>query len=552
MQPPTNEAGKPGEEPGPVPTAGFDSALLDIIRTETVLSRLPIHNLAKKGSVNIQILKKTEMGEVELKWEVSYNARYGEARQLAYKLDTIVVNQRIDDAGRPLAKILRIGSLNEICAELGLAVDQGKNTRNIKNAFLQNVGTLITAEFQYRWNDGSEHFLKAGFTRYSVIFSGENLPDGRTADAVYVVFNNPFWEVLNNAPVRPLNRSYMKELPPAPQRFYEIISYKIFSALKNEYSFAKLLYSEYCTLSAQVRHYERQPVQDQMAKVLRPHKESGYIASVKYEATTDPLGNSDWLMLFTPGPTARAEYAAVHRGKSAPIDLDLPETEERSKRKTGPRQQRLKLKPAEEFTPQFQERGPAPSEPSADTAPEFDESLIAELAKRGIGEMESRKLLAKLAPGQPVMEQLEYADAVLRNPKSPIRNPPGFYISRLQENFPVPEHFETSAKRKLREEAERRRNEERVERETLEIAYGEYCRNEIDRYVAEQVPAPDFAKLVSRETSRLKADRSTHLPPDTLRAMAERAVKKRLAEQIPIPLLTFDQFRDREGSGRDL
>jgi len=84
---------------------------LELIRTETVLSRLPVHNLAKQGRVNIQIIKTTPTGEVELKWEVSYSERYGQARQLAYKLDTIIINQRIDEAGRPLPKLLRIGSL---------------------------------------------------------------------------------------------------------------------------------------------------------------------------------------------------------------------------------------------------------------------------------------------------------------------------------------------------------------------------------------------------------------------------------------------------------
>jgi hypothetical protein len=149
-------------------------------------------------------------------------------------------------------------------------------------------------------------------------------------------------------------------------------------------------------------------------------------------------------------------------------------------------------------------------------------------------------------PGQPVMEQLEYADAVLRHPKNAILNPQGFYISRLQENFSIPEHFETSARRKLREESERRQREKAAEQQSLEIAYDEYRRNEIDRYVAERVPAPEFAALVTREAARLKADRSSaHLPPDTLKAMAERNMKKRLADQIPIPLLTLEQFRDK-------
>jgi hypothetical protein len=67
-------------------------AALDIIRTETVLSRLPVHNLAKKGSISIQILNKTATGEVELLWRISPSRDYGEPRQLAYKLDTIIIN----------------------------------------------------------------------------------------------------------------------------------------------------------------------------------------------------------------------------------------------------------------------------------------------------------------------------------------------------------------------------------------------------------------------------------------------------------------------------
>src|SRR6202008_4149625 len=128
----------------------------------------------------------------------------------------------------------------------------------------------------------------------------------------YIILNEPYREVLNNAPVRPLDRAYMKALPPAAQRFYEIISYKIFSAIKNHYPSAKIAYSEYCTYSAQLRHYERQPVQDQMAKVLRHHKASGYITAVRYEPTIDAESKPDWILYLTPGPKARAEFEAVH------------------------------------------------------------------------------------------------------------------------------------------------------------------------------------------------------------------------------------------------
>src|SRR5688572_22325473 len=80
-----------------------------VIRTETAFSKYPIHNLAKRGDIDIDILEKGEKGEAKLKWQVSYNKRYGEARQLAYKMDTLLVNRKLDEAGRPLPKIIRLG-----------------------------------------------------------------------------------------------------------------------------------------------------------------------------------------------------------------------------------------------------------------------------------------------------------------------------------------------------------------------------------------------------------------------------------------------------------
>jgi hypothetical protein len=43
-----------------------------------------------------------------------------------------------------------------------------------------------------------------------------------------------------------------------------------------------------------------------MNKIHRPHKESGYIAKVDYQDTVDGDGKPDWIMLYQPGPKARA------------------------------------------------------------------------------------------------------------------------------------------------------------------------------------------------------------------------------------------------------
>jgi hypothetical protein len=518
-----------------VPATQSEALSLDLIRTETVLSRMPVHNLAKQGRVNIQIVKTTPAGEVELKWEVSYSERYGQARQLAYKLDTIIVNQRIDEAGRPLPKLLRIGSLNEICAELNLATHAGQNAKDLKRAFLQNASAFITAKFNYRANDGTERHVEAGVTRYGVIFTGEKLPDGRKADAVYISFNDPFWEVLNNAPVRPLDRMYMKELPPGAQRFYEIISRKIFAALKNDYANAKISYSEYCTFSAQLRHFERQRVQDQMAKVLRPHKASGYITAVRYEPIIDTQNQPDWILYLTPGPKAHAEFAAAHTRRKVLKQGDATENNggafqsKRSRSVSRSAESRVELAPA---------------------LPKFDPALIAEFTRRGITEEKTSGLLANLKPGQDIVAQLEHYDQLVEHAGFRIKNPPGFYIRLIEKNIPVPDNFETSAKRKAREEAEHRERDRRAAedaRELLELEYERYCDAETEQYI---LAHPDIFAATKAAKLQEERERPYGLSFESSEAMATRRAKWDIRAQVP--LLTFEEFLERRKQGTDL
>jgi hypothetical protein len=286
-------------------------APLTVIRTETILSRLPIHNPAKRGDVNINITTKNDRGETDLRWEISYSKKYGDARQLAYKLDTIVINRKIDELGRPLPKVIRLGSLRTIGKELKLSI--GKPIANLRKAFHQNAGAYIIAKLKYTSYDGIERSLETGFTRYSVIFTGGQLPDGSKADVVYLVLNEPYWEVLNNAPTRPLDYDYLKALTPTAQRFYEIISYKIFAALKYRHATAKISYSEYCTFSAQQRCKDYEHVKKQMYKVHRPHLKSGYLKKVSCDAVRDSDGNLDWMFYYTPGPKALAEFKTFNK-----------------------------------------------------------------------------------------------------------------------------------------------------------------------------------------------------------------------------------------------
>jgi hypothetical protein len=305
-------------------TAG---APLSILRTETVLSRFPIHNLTTGGAVTIRITRTNAQGELDLRWAVSYNDAYGPPRHLAYKLDTLVINQRLDTVPRPLPRVLKIGSLRQVATRLDMPVS-GRQHAHLHHAFHQNASAYIVAYLRYRGRDGITRTVNTGFTRYGVIFTGETLPDGTQADAVYLVLSEVYLDILNHAPVRPLDYAYLKVLTPMAQRFYELLSYKMFAALKYHHPHATLRYTDYCLLSTQQRYTNALQVQKQMYKVHRPHLDAGYLTRVRYEGTTDADGQPDWLLDYTPGPKARAEYAAFMRQPGVETVLPQPEDAE--------------------------------------------------------------------------------------------------------------------------------------------------------------------------------------------------------------------------------
>src|SRR5262252_8402525 len=156
-------------------------APLSILRTETVLSRFPIHTLAKRGRVAIAIERTNAQGALDLRWDVSYNERYGPPRQLAYKLDTFVINQILDALPRPLPRVIPVGSLAHTCGTLDLH-NSGRQQAELKRAFHHSASAYIVAYPHSRGRDGTARTLNTAFTRYSVIFSGERLPDGTIAD----------------------------------------------------------------------------------------------------------------------------------------------------------------------------------------------------------------------------------------------------------------------------------------------------------------------------------------------------------------------------------
>jgi hypothetical protein len=496
-------------------------APLTVIRTETVLSKLPIHNLAKKGKVDIRIVRKGQGGDVQLKWEVSHNDRYGQPRQLAYKLDTLIVNRRLDESSRPLPTIIRMGSLKEISRELGLK-ESGKINKDLRIAFLQNASAFINAQLTYRTADGGERRLEAAFSRYGVVFTGENLPDGRRADCVYLVLNQPYWEVVNHAPVRPLNYDYLRELTPAAQRFYEIVSYRIFAALKHNRPQARILYSDFCAYSAQQRYYDHEHFRVQMYKLHKVHLDSGYLKAVAITPAVDGEGKPDWLLAYTPGPKARAEYESF----SGKLRVSIEESDEPAPATTAP-----------------------DLPPAATTAPPGENPLLAELTRRGIAPRTAARLLRDHPQTCDIADQIEWADYVVNSAAIPLRNPPGFYVSLLRDGVSPPSSFVSSRRHREQESSRLQADQEAAAALQCQEAYEQYVNAALDLAFASLSPE----QLATQTSEKRKHYRRQfpHLFDETLEHLARQGVRNELREQLRLRTLAefSRQFRTEGTQG---
>ena len=81
----------------------------------------------------------------------------------------------------------------------------------------QNSGAYIICKLPHPMREGE--YLEGNGTRYNLAFRGQTLPDGSVAETVYILWNEPFYTILNNSPRRPLDYDYLKLLSSASGAF---------------------------------------------------------------------------------------------------------------------------------------------------------------------------------------------------------------------------------------------------------------------------------------------------------------------------------------------
>ena len=292
-----------------------------------------------------------------------------------------------------------------------------------------------------------------------MVFTGEELPDGRKADAVYIILSDVYMQVINGAMTRPLDYDYLKGLPPAAQRFYELLSYRMYATLKNDHPRAKLRYSELCTYAPLARQSKWNHAGSQLARIHAPHKKSGYLAAIDVQDTVDSDGRPDWFMLYVPGPKARAEYRAFTR-RGGPVVLEVEPLP-------------LITAPA----PQLAAPGPTP--------------LEAELIGRGVTPTMAGDLMRDHGE-EKVRAQVEQLDWLVETKPKKVADPAAWLVAAIRNGHAAPKGFISRAERQRREEARQSQEREQAEqrrRQREQEARDRAVLEEVDAYLKRLTPA---------------------------------------------------------------
>src|SRR5262245_36940521 len=424
-----------------------------------------IRNAKKK---TIQFTRDIDGKKVELRAVILPSAEYGlpitadQDKYLALQKLIADTRQRNGLVSNPIgftsAELLRI---------LGLRVRAGKNYDDIVDWAKRMTLTGICSEgvvyFAGRKSWATDTFHV--FDRF--VSYGKEMPDGRIADKNYVWLSEWQLENINSNYLLPLDfDTYRKLRNHIAKALVPLLQVWLYATRGNG-CFEKR-YSDFC----QILNIRQYPHPSRIIEKLEPSLQElvvqGYLSNWQVGEMCD---GTDYKLIFYHGPKL-----AKH-----------PNTPTRLITLAGDHEAVV-----------AQEPGSTPSTFEEDTG------LLSELMRRGIGEATARKLSRNLMVGQQVMDQLEWGDFQIQQaPAGKFYNPAGFYIRLIRENVTPPPNFETSRKRKLREEAGQTWQREQADKASLELAYGRYLDEAVEQHIRRNYSKEFYTSSVRSNLAQL-------------------------------------------------
>lgn len=264
---------------------------------------------AEQGASHIRFEMVGDDGEKRV-WEVRPSTVAGYTTPFD-KSVVGTVQKLVTDEQFPPPMLWKLGSCRRICRTMKIN-DRGKNVSRVKEALKRIASSPIYAEtFYSKRDDGYWHTKKKQkggvFTLWSVFWEGEELPNGETADCIYLQFNIPFIWSLQAFYVKPVDYDYWLSLPPLAQRIYELTGRKFFG-LKDS-SYIKFDYHTYCQALPVQQHQHLSLAKQAFTRPHKRLKEDSWLDGIEWvdrrRRKLDP--HQPWEIRYYPGPRAHLE-----------------------------------------------------------------------------------------------------------------------------------------------------------------------------------------------------------------------------------------------------
>lgn len=282
-----------------------------ILRTEFNFLKFPFFDLAKdsqREKIKIEEWIETGEGKFHILWLVtrSIEGRFpGDFEKRLHR----AIEQVINVSPKPITNPLRLGSIRYIASIMGIHPDSGKNYEDIQRAFKNIVKTSIEAKgtFQLKENSKTKRTIDDTFHLYDrVIFRGEELPNGKNADAVFLMLGSWYLQNINRNYVVPLDWRFYNQLTGnITTRMYEYLSIYFYTALERNQNYHEARYSQICNYFPLTRQYPGWKARKQLKHAHESLTSFGYFTKVEWLEITDP---ADWLLRYWIGPKAQDEY----------------------------------------------------------------------------------------------------------------------------------------------------------------------------------------------------------------------------------------------------
>ena len=377
---------------------------------------LTTKGLRKRLETEFRAVAERDGQKVELLWNVSANPKYGYPGLFDREVHR-AVEQIITEILRAEGRVenpIPLGSLYGLCQRMGKRPSKtgtysGRVYRSIRRALERITTTAIKSESSF-YSKGEQHWVSKIFHLYdTVIFEGQRLEDGGTADTNYVYLSDLYLQSLNSYYVKPLNYRYQRSLRShIASRLYEVLGVKFYGV--RDHSAAQVGF-RYSTLT-QLLPVEQHAVSGSDAKKQfdPAHEElvaTGFLAAYEWRDARD---DGDWLIYYRPGKRAEDEIQRARAERRLVSDTQeaLPGMED------------LEHEQIEEM--------------AAEGLSGAQEALLGQLVALNVSEITARDLVRHNALDgiRKWLEAIEYTEA---------QDKAAFLVRAIQENWQVSDAY---------------------------------------------------------------------------------------------------------------